>query len=296
MEPETRYTAIGAVLLVLVLALLATMVWLKRNGRGDEHHYTVYFEHQSLEGLQVGSPVEMRGIPVGRVERLTISRDNINRIQVTLRVEAKTPVSVNTVAAVERKILTGLARVALDTPGTPGLELTEVPRGETFPVIAEGESKLEHVSDALNRLAINGNGALVGVSELLNEQNRKELMATVESIHRTSRAIEVAAGDLAQSGRQLAATAQGASAAAKPAADQATATLRDISRTAQAFEHTAQAVERTAQTLEHEVRATAQEMRSSAEVVSRAADRLDDPRALVFGPNPNQLGPGEKLR
>ena len=289
MEPESRYTIIGALLLVLVLALLAGLVWLTRNGRGDERHYTVYFEHQSLEGLQIGSPVEMRGIPVGRVERLTISRANINHIQVTLRVDAKTPVSVNTVAAVERKILTGLARVALDTPGTPGAELTEVPRGETFPVIAEGESKLEHVSDALNRLAINGNGALVGVSELLNERNRKELMATVESIHRTSRAIEVAAGDLAQSGKQLAAAAQNASAAAKPAADQATATLQDISRAAQAFEHTAQV-------LEHEVRATAQEMRSSSEVVSRAADRLDDPRALVFGPNPNQLGPGEKLR
>src|SRR5439155_16272997 len=167
MEPEARYTAIGAVLLVLLLSLAAGTVWLMGTGGADSRQYTVYFEHQSLEGLQVGSAVEMRGIPVGRVERLAISRDNINRVRVTLRVDRKTPVSVNTVAAVERKLLTGLARIALDTPGTPGRELTEAPPGETYPVIAEGQSKLEHVGDALNRIAISGNSALVAVSELL---------------------------------------------------------------------------------------------------------------------------------
>src|SRR6266850_1467127 len=283
MEPEARYTAVGAVLLALLLSLVAGTVWLTRAGaRADSRQYTVYFEHQSLEGLQVGSAVEMRGIQVGRVEHLAISRDNINRVQVTLRVDRKTPVSVNTVAAVERKLLTGLARIALDTPGTPARELTEVPRGETYPVIAEGQSGFEHVSDALNRVAISGNDALVGVSELLSEQNRKELMATVASIHRMSQAITTAAGDLAQSGKELADAAQKARTAAQPAAEQASATLRDVSRAAQSFEQ--------------EFRVTAEQVRSSAEVVSRAADRLDDPRALVFGPAAQQLGPGEKLR
>jgi len=283
MEPEARYTAIGAVLLVLLLALAAATVWLTRSGaRAEARQYTVYFERQSLEGLQVSSPVEMRGIPVGRVQRLTISRDNINRVQVTLRIDGKTPVSVNTVAAVERKLLTGLARITLDTPGTPGAELTEVRRGETYPVIAEGQSKLEHVSDALNRLAVNGNDALIGASELLSEQNRKELMATVASIRSASQAIGAAAGDLAKSGRQIAAAAEKAGAATQPTAEQATATLRDISRAAQAFEQ--------------EIRATAEEMRSSSEAVARAVDRLDDPRAVVFGPSRQQLGPGEKLK
>ena len=46
----------------------------------------------------------------------------------------------------------------------------------------------------------------------------------------------------------------------------------------------------------NELRATAQELRASAEIVARSADRLDDPRAVIFGPSPAQLGPGEKLR
>src|SRR5262245_62064583 len=105
MEPEARYTAIGAVILALLVALAAAAVWLSRSGaRTESERYTVYFERASLEGLQVGSSVDMRGVPVGRVERLAIQRGNINRVRVTLLIYDKTPVSENTVAAVERKL------------------------------------------------------------------------------------------------------------------------------------------------------------------------------------------------
>jgi phospholipid/cholesterol/gamma-HCH transport system substrate-binding protein len=46
----------------------------------------------------------------------------------------------------------------------------------------------------------------------------------------------------------------------------------------------------------HELRATTQELRASAEIVARTADRLDNPRTVIFGPSPAQLGPGEKLQ
>ncbi len=125
MEPEARFTAIGAILLALLVAAAAATVWLTRSGpRADLRYYTIYFERQSLQGLQVGGDVEMRGVQVGRVERFSIARDNINRVQVTIRIDGRTPVATNTVAVVGRKILTGLARIDLVTPGEPGPELT----------------------------------------------------------------------------------------------------------------------------------------------------------------------------
>ncbi|HEX9431341.1 MAG TPA: MlaD family protein [Burkholderiales bacterium] len=288
MEPEARYTAIGVVLVLLILALAASAVWLTRSGaRAEMRRYTVYFEHQSLEGVQVGSAVEMRGIQVGRVERLAIQRENINRVQVTLRIYGRTPVSDNTVAVVNRKLLTGLARIALATPGAPGPELIAAQPGERYPVIAEGQSDLEQFSDALNRLTITGTGALAGVNELLSEQNRKEIMATVAALRGMSQNIAAAADDLAKSGRQVAAAAQKGGDSAAAIAAQGGDMLREVSRAAEALE-------RAASIGTNEFRATAQELRSSAETVSRAADRLDDPRSLLFGPNPQQLGPGEK--
>jgi len=279
MEPEARFTAIGAILLALLLAAAAATVWLTRSGpRTDFRYYTIYFERQSLQGLQVGGDVEMRGVQVGRVERFSIARDNINRVQVTIRIDGRTPVSTNTVAVVGRKILTGLARIDLVTPGQPGPELTAVDSGEKYPVIAEGQSDLEQIANAVNGLAAKGASVLKSVDELLNAENREAMAATLASIRGMAEAI-----------RKTAESAERVAVSADAAASEASVTLRDLSRAAAALE-------RTADVGVHELRATTQELRASAEIVARTADRLDNPRTVIFGPSPSQLGPGEKLR
>jgi phospholipid/cholesterol/gamma-HCH transport system substrate-binding protein len=279
MEPEARFTAIGAILLALLLAAAAATVWLTRSGpRSDFRYYTIYFERQSLQGLQVGGDVEIRGVQVGRVERFSIARDNINRVQVTIRIDGRTPVSTNTVAVVGRKLLTGLARIDLVTPGKPGPELTAVNVGERYPVIAEGQSDLEQIADAVNGLAAKGASVLKSVDELLNAENRDAIAETLASIRGMADAI-----------RKTAERAERVAVSADAATKEARVTLRDLSRAAAALE-------RTADVGVNELRATTQELRSSAEIVARTADRLDNPRTVIFGPSPSQLGPGEKLK
>lgn len=279
MEPEARFTFIGAMLLALLLAAAAATIWLTRSGpRADLRYYTIHFERQSLQGLQVGGDVEMRGVQVGRVERFSIARDNINRVQVTIRIDGRTPVSTNTVAVVGRKILTGLARIDLVTPGEPGPELTAVALGEKYPVIAEGQSDLEQIADTVNGLAAKGANVLAAVDDLLKPENREAMTSTLASIRGMAEAI-----------RKTAESAERVAVSADTAASEASVTLRDLSRAAAALE-------RTADVGVNELRATTQELRSSAEIVARTADRLENPRALIFGPDPAQLGPGEKLR
>jgi phospholipid/cholesterol/gamma-HCH transport system substrate-binding protein len=191
MEPEARFTIIGAVLLALVLAAAAATVWLTRSGpRSEYRYYTVYFERQSLHGLQLGGDVEMRGVQVGRVERFSITRDNIQRVQVTIRVDGRTPLSTNTVAVVSRKILTSVARIELVTTGDPGPELVAVPPGERYPVIAEGQSDFEQITDSLSRLAATGTSVLKSVDELLNAENREAMTQTLASIRDMAEAIK----------------------------------------------------------------------------------------------------------
>jgi phospholipid/cholesterol/gamma-HCH transport system substrate-binding protein len=279
MEPEARFTFIGAMLLALLVAAAAATVWLTRSGpRADLRYYTIYFERQSLQGLQVGGDVEMRGVQVGRVERFSISRDNINRVQVTIRIDGRTPVSTNTVAVVGRKILTGLARIDLVTPGTPGPELTAVGAGEKYPVIAEGQSDLEQIAGTVHGLAAKGADVLTAVDDLLKPENRAALTATLASIRGMADAIS-----------KTAESADRVAGRVDTVAGDAADTLRDLSRAAAALE-------RTADVGVNELRATTQSLRSSAEIVARTAERLDNPRAIIFGPDASQLGPGEKLR
>ena len=315
MEPEARYTSVGATLLVLVVAVVLAMTWLARTGaRSDFRFYSIYFERQSLEGLQVGGDVNMRGVKVGRVESYSISRQNINRVQVIVRVDRNTPVSTNTVAVVDCNIVTGLARINLATPGQPGPELAAVQPDESYPVIPEGQSDLDQLTGAVNRLAITGAGALANLEQLLNKENREAFGAALANLREVSGALskrmgrldEVAdalarsAVEFGKSSRDIAEAVDRVSAGAQPAIKQADATLRELARTAQALERETTALtkrlDHATDASMHEIRATAQELRSSAEILSRAADRLQDPRAAIFGPSTGQLGPGERLR
>ncbi|MCD6734190.1 MAG: MlaD family protein [Burkholderiaceae bacterium] len=320
MEPEARYTLVGAVVLALVAAVSIAYVWLAREGGAAGYRfYAIHFEKQSLDGLQLGSDVNMRGVKVGRVQEYSISRDNINRVEVVVRVDRQTPVSRNTEAVISRNLVTGLARIDLVTPGTPGPELVEVPPGERYPVIPEGTSGLEQIAGALSRLAVTGEGALANLEQLLNAENRKTLVEAVaavrelangldERLHRldlaadgireTALAMQRSSHDIAASIGQVAGDGSALLREIQPLGRQAQATLADLSAAAKALEREsaaiAQRLDATADAGALELRATARELRHGAEQLSRAAERLRDPRAALLGPSPAQLGPGEK--
>ena len=129
-------------------------LWLSSAGRdADFRFYTVYFEHQSLEGLQVGSAVNMRGITVGRVESYQIEPDNINRVKVLLRVER---------ADAGAREHQGLGQPQLrHRPGAHQARHARHARagagavapGERYPVIPEGTSGFDQITDSASRLA-----------------------------------------------------------------------------------------------------------------------------------------------
>jgi phospholipid/cholesterol/gamma-HCH transport system substrate-binding protein len=333
MEPETRYTAIGAAVLALALAAMLAFAWLADTGRAaDFRFYTIYFERQSLEGLQIGGDVNMRGVRVGRVESYTISRDNINRVRVRVRVDRETPVSVNTTAVVARNLLTGIARINLETPGTPGPELVRVPDGERDPVIAEGTSNIDQIADAASRLTVSADEALGNLNRLLSAENMEAVTGTLDSIRelasglsqrlealdRTARSVETAALGFRQSSEAIAGSVEQITAQVGPLARDAGAAMREAQGSLKALTEVVRNLERDLRQavtrLEtdttglarraddafdaglHELRATTEELRASMDIITRTMDRLQDPKALLLGPSERQMGPGERGR
>ena len=121
MEPEGRYTIIGVLLLVLVACAVWAGIWLTGQVGGAVRYYTIYFERQSLRGLQIGGEVNARGLKIGQVESYSFSPDDVNRVKVDIRVDAGTPVAVDTTANIGRNLVTGVARIDLSTPSPPGM-------------------------------------------------------------------------------------------------------------------------------------------------------------------------------
>jgi phospholipid/cholesterol/gamma-HCH transport system substrate-binding protein len=316
MESEARYTLVGAVLIALVVAAVGAVLWLKSSGsRQGVDWYTIYFQRQSLDGLQVGADVTMLGISVGKVEAYTVDRRTMNRVRVRIRVSSLTPVTPATEAIVQRNLLTGIARIALTPPpgASPAL-LTAVPEGEEFPVIPEGQSDLDQIADAANRMAKSGSIALDNINEVLSVENRiaftqtlasvRDITATVnarmDKLDELTIALTRTVADVGKASRDVAEQVRSVQGAATPAVTQLEATLRDASRTLERVERESVAV---AQRLDSaievgtlELGATSREIRATAEILARTVDQVRDPRTLLFGPSERQLGPGERLR
>ncbi len=315
MEPEARYTLIGAALLLLIAALVASLIWLARGGAQDQWRtYSIYFEKQSLDGLQIGGDVTMRGIKVGRVEQYAIRRDNINRVHVLISIDANTPVSTNTSAIVTRNLLTGIARIDLVTPAKPGPALTQPSGPEPHPVIAEGKSDFDEITGTVNRVAQVAESFLIKADDLLARENQAKLIALIDSLRQLSQnldkrvaridemasAVTAAALQFEQASRVTAQTAERFGTAITPLTTHTQTTLQEFSQTARVLreqtERLGTRLDATADSTQRQLAVTARELRTSAELIARAADRLQEPRAAFFGPGEGQLGPGEKLK
>ncbi len=311
MEAEAKYTYVGFAVIVLLAALVAGIVWLKHSGgRSDFNFYTIYFERQPLDGLQIGADVSMRGIKVGRVEDYALTK-NANRVRVLIRIDRRAPVSDNTVAVVNRRFVTGIAKIDLETPDPPGPPLTDVAADEAYPVISEGTSNLDEIANRLNRVGETAAETLERLNDVLKPENRAAIDKTLANLRdltgglnqrmadldRTLKAVQSAAAGIDRAGNSVANLADGAGQDLRPALQQAERTMKDLSAATNALEkqaaHLSNSIGSTVTSSGDQLSAALIELRATGATLNRLLDRLQDPRAALLGPATSQRGPGE---
>jgi phospholipid/cholesterol/gamma-HCH transport system substrate-binding protein len=314
METEGRYTLVGALVLAVVALMTLAIVWLA--GAADTiayQTYTLYFKKQSLDGLAVGSPVKMRGIKVGVVDGYRFAKGGDEAVSVTARIDEGVPVHTGAAAYIKRNLVTGIASVEIDNgPGDSPL-LLEAPRGERYPVIAEGRSDIDKVATALSLLAVNGAQVLEKMNTLLSDDNQRAISQTLANLNELS-------GHLAANKQSLDAAVQGirdasdefrfAGASMGQAATRAEDSIVSVGQNAnvalkeatialEKLQHDAglisAQIQQFTETGTLELTNVSRDMRATSDVLNTAGQRLSNPRAILFGPGQQQLGPGEKL-
>lgn len=312
MEPEARYTLVGAAVLILLALVAGAVVWLRSTGEGrGDHRYMIFFERQSLDGLEPRSIVTMRGVRVGSVSGLRFSSHRPGAVEVVITVEASTPVRESTRATIDRNIVTGIASVRLENTTEQSPLLAEAPAGEPYPVIAEGVSPTERVTRTLSELAEQGAEAIERVQDTLSHKNRAALAETLANLERVSRQAETTLERLDAAASQLGGAADEVrSLAASVSADARTLTARydrlgadastSVRELGDAIRKVSGDIDRLAQRADallarsnDELRTTADSVRSAADAVGSATTRLRDPRQILYGPAEGALGPGE---
>jgi phospholipid/cholesterol/gamma-HCH transport system substrate-binding protein len=313
MEPEARYPLVGAVVLALVAALAAGVVWLAASGnQRDMRPYRVYFAKQSLEGLDVRSDVRMKGIRVGEVKSLAFARDHAGTVEVMLGVEPTAPVLQSTRAVVDRNIITGLASIRLVSLDDHSPALT--PTGDGAAVIAEGSSQFQQFSETVGELAQRADVTLARINDTLSRENVAAISETLENVRVATRestgTLRRIDANLAKAGAAADALRQTAAGAGRDfhdlavryesLGDSADRSVLQMSASVDQLTSSFTALSRDAHEFLFdtglELHATAQELQRSGSAIGDAAQALSDPRAALLGPRPSSLGPGEERR
>ena len=315
METKVNYSLVGGFVLTIGLAIVAAILWLSKVGDAQNSKYfTVYFKQHSLSGLQKDSYVLMKGIKVGSVSKYHVSKRNIEEVNVLLRLEEDTPVKADTRAVVNRNLLTGLATVELIGSTQDSAFLDKAPPNEQYPIIPEGTSSLEKITDSLPGFLDQAGVAVNRLSAFASDEN-------IELLHQTLKNIQLVTQSFADNRQQIDAALKSVETVSKDiskiTADLSKFTtstdqrLGAVTRDAQAALQSVQAtfgefktqtnlvaksITNSSQVFSHEMVVIAQSISDAADSFAKTIEAFEDPRGIITGPRENALGPGEKIK
>ena len=314
METEGRYTLVGILVLGVIGLMTLAIVWL--TGAADRiayQTYTIYFKQQSLDGLALGSPVKMRGIKVGVVDGYRFAKGGDEAVSVTARIDEGVPVHTGAAAYIKRNLVTGIATVEIDNGPSDNPLLIEVPKGERYPVIAEGSSDIDKVATAVSQLAVNGAQVLEKMNALMSDENQRAISQTLANLNELSahlaankhsledvvQGIRDASDEFRFAGASISQAATRAEGSIVSVGQNANVALKEATVAMEKLQHDASLISTQIQQLTEtgtlELTNVSRDVRTSADALTTAGQRLSNPRAILFGPGQQQLGPGEKL-
>ena len=190
METKANYVLIGAFTLGVVAFLLLFALWAARwSSQQAWDFYDVIF-NEAVTGLSEGGTVQYNGIAVGTVEDLSLMPNDPRKVVARIRVEADTPVRVDTRAKLSITGLTGSTFIQL-TGGSPGAAPLVNTPGREVPVIPTEPSALQNIAQTADRI-------VARVDEILSEENVAHVTATLENLEAVTGALALQRQDLSE--------------------------------------------------------------------------------------------------
>lgn len=220
MEPRASYIFVGSFVLILLASLFAFIIWvakLQLDEANDE--YLVYFTG-SVTGLQEGSPVRYRGIPVGTVTDVRLDPSNVSRVRASVELKEGTPVKADSIASLELQGLTGGSYVQI-SGGTEESPLLRDNDQNGTPVIPSKPSSLSEVVNNAPQLLARSMELVDRLGALVTPENRENIAATLANTRRATENLANASEDLTQTLRTFNALAAGVTQKTMPKVDDA---------------------------------------------------------------------------
>ena len=114
METRANYVIVGAFVLVCIIGLFIAVLWVAGSQFREEYtYYRTYFTG-AVTGLGKGTVVRYNGIDIGHAYDVAIDDADPKRVIVTLQIDPKVKIHVDSVATLESQGLTGAIYVEIE--------------------------------------------------------------------------------------------------------------------------------------------------------------------------------------
>ena len=190
MYSRVNYTIVGIFVLLFGVGLIWFAFWLAKYGIHRE--FDIYKLHmkESVSGLSKDSVVKLRGVDIGRVSEIRINPENIEQIEIFLKIKSGVPIKEDMVAHTEMLGVTGLLSVEIDS-GTNDSKTLE-PTEDYIPVIPTAPSWFTKTTRGLGTLAERVTLLVDKGQKLLSEKNIETLGKVLDNTEKiTAKAEEV---------------------------------------------------------------------------------------------------------
>jgi len=313
MENRAHALAAGLFTLALGLALTAVGWWFTR---ADDSRMVPYLvtTSGSVTGLKIDAPVRYRGVDVGKVDAVELSREQPGAIVVRVLVDRDTPVGPATYAQLGYLGVTGLAFIALNDDGKPrtadAAKVASIPMRKSL--MDSGEELITTVSGIADRL-----------HAVLDDDFRARLKNTMANVERTTAHAAVIAAQLEptakqlppllaearqtiQEGRGAVGDARGALGDVRSAITRADGLIANVDKFTlrldsklDALTATSEEIGGAARTLQLDtlprINVVAEDLVRKTRTLDRVLQQISDqPQSLVFGAGEPAPGPGER--
>ncbi len=187
METRSNHILVGGVVLALIVAALAFIIWLSQAAGEDNKEYDIFFR-QAVDGLARGSAVSFSGVPVGQVASINLEPRTPEFVRVRISVREDTPILQGTTATIEGVGFTGVSQIQLDgavrgsppivQPGPYGVPVIPTKPGGFAALLNSAPELLNRVSTLTERL-----------TELLSDRNQASIAGILDHVEEISQSL-----------------------------------------------------------------------------------------------------------
>jgi len=181
MNNRVNYVVIGILVLIGIAGMAIFGYWLlKPTKESQMQRYTIYF-NESVLGLNIDAPVKYKGLSVGKVAALGISRHNPEQVEVLVEILKDTPIKTSTEAQLTSQGITGLSYINLTINDDVDAKPLKVKENEEYPVIKSVPSILIKIENRFIDISEDLAETLQKTSKLLSDKNQDEMTVILNS-------------------------------------------------------------------------------------------------------------------